>query len=98
MFRQTVKYLSIISVAAGSLAISSLGNAQEKSTSSPLQYGPAIVAGILNDKGLTELSGIVAGGINQEILWVHNDQFNPPYLFALNMQGQKVATLHCLRR
>ena len=85
-----MKSLSI-TITIGILAIASTIHAQDK-PSPPLQYGPAIVAGILNDEGLTELSGVVGGGVNQDLIWVHNDQFNPPYLFALNTKGEKVAT------
>ena len=82
------KQLSI-TILTGLIAISTSCQAKEKS---PLQYGPAIVMGILNDKGLTELSGVVAGGINKNIIWAHNDQRNPPYLFAFNAKAEKVAT------
>lgn len=61
-------------------------------TNAILDYGPATKAGIIRNKELIELSGVVSGGVNKGILWVHNDRGNLPRLFALNEKGETVAT------
>lgn len=55
-------------------------------------YDSAATLGIISNKELLELSGIVAGGVNKDILWVHNDRDNLPRLYALNTKGKTVGT------
>lgn len=55
-------------------------------------YAPAQTLGIINNKKLVELSGVVSGGINKDILWVHNDRHNLPRLYAMNHKVETVAT------
>ena len=67
----------------------------EKATSSATttgEYGSAETLGIIKNKELIELSGVVVGGLNKDILWVHNDRHNLPRLFALNLKGETAAT------
>jgi hypothetical protein len=65
------------------------------STNTALDYDSATTLGIIRNKELIELSGVVAGGANRDILWVHNDRGNLPRLYALNMKGETVGT-YCL--
>ena len=55
-------------------------------------FHPATTLGIVRNPELIELSGVVTGGINPDVLWVHNDQNNLPRLYALNLKGETVAT------
>jgi hypothetical protein len=41
---------------------------------------------------LNEISGVVAGRRNPGVLWVHNDSGDGPYLYAINPQGELLAT------
>ena len=56
------------------------------------EYGSATELGRIQNEELVELSGIVAGGVNQDVLWVHNDRGNLPRLYALDQKGKTVAT------
>ena len=60
----------------------------QKTNTVGLTYGPVKTLGIIKNKDLTELSGVVSGGKNSNLLWVHNDRDNLPYLYALNKQAQ----------
>ena len=55
-------------------------------------YGSAQTSGIIKNKEIVELSGVVSGGINKDILWVHNDRHNLPRLYAMNHKAETVAT------
>jgi hypothetical protein len=61
-----------------------------KTSKVELSYGPVKTLGIIQSKNLIELSGIVSGGKNKDILWVHNDRDNLPYLYAINQKAQTV--------
>ena len=60
-----------------------------------LDYDSAISLGIIRNKELLELSGIVSGGVNKDILWVQTDRNNLPTLYVLNMRGETVGA-YCL--
>ena len=55
-------------------------------------FQSATTLGIVRNPELIELSGVVTGGINPDVLWVHNDRQNLPRLYALNLKGETVAT------
>ena len=61
-------------------------------TTTALDYDSATTSGIIRNKELIELSGVVSGGVNKDILWVHNDRGNLPRLYALNKKGETVGT------
>ena len=48
----------------------------------------------LENKKITESSGICASRQNPGIYWTHNDSGSGPYLFAFNEKGQDMGTLH----
>ena len=83
--------ISLISIFAAT-AIGAGMNDTSSATTIALDYDSASTAGIVGNKELVELSGIVAGGVNNDILWVHNDRNNLPRLYALNKRGETVAT------
>ena len=49
------------------------------------------VIGEVENPGLTEISGIVAGRADPEVLWVHNDSQDGPYLYAIDRSGASIA-------
>lgn len=51
-------------------------------------FGPSRSNGIVTDKRLLEVSGIVASRRQAGILWAHNDSGHKPQLFALNDRGE----------
>ena len=57
------------------------------------EFQSADTLGTVKNPELIELSGIVEGVVNPEVLWVHNDRHNLPRLYALNRKGETVATL-----
>ncbi len=67
--------------------------AEKKTTPSNAgNYGVATPLGIIKNKELIELSGVVCGGVNNDLLWVHNDRHNLPRLYALNRKAETVGT------
>gem|GEM_PF-424898 len=53
--------------------------------------GSPAVLGTVAESTLTELSGVVTGRANPDLLWVHNDSGHDPELFALDRSGATVA-------
>lgn len=53
--------------------------------------GTPAVLGTVGEPILTELSGVVTGRANPDLLWVHNDSGHDPELFALDRSGATVA-------
>ncbi|WP_375748504.1 hypothetical protein [Vibrio sp. HN007] len=49
--------------------------------------------GYITDKRLRETSGIVVSKLNDGVMWVHNDSFSLPELYAINSEGAYLATL-----
>nr|WP_320012750.1 hypothetical protein [uncultured Desulfobulbus sp.] len=50
-------------------------------------------AGMITDKNIDEASGIAASKINRGVLWVINDSGNTPALYAVDTQGNTLATV-----
>lgn len=53
----------------------------------------ARLLGKIDDKHLTESSGLICSKTNSGVLWTHNDSGNPPEIFAINLQGETLARL-----
>lgn len=45
------------------------------------------VTGLINDKELSEISGLTPSTYHPGLYWVHNDGGNPPYLFLIDTAG-----------
>lgn len=56
----------------------------------PEGYARPRVAGHLEDRRITESSGLVASRSYPEILWTHNDSDDGPYLYALGVHGAAI--------
>lgn len=51
------------------------------------------LSGVLLDSQLAEISGLAASHRHRGVLWLHDDGGNPPRLFAVNAEGDRLATL-----
>ncbi len=51
------------------------------------------VLGTINDKRLTEISGLAVSSQNEGIIWVHNDSGNESEIYAVNKNGQVISVL-----
>ena len=54
--------------------------------------GDAKVTGLMLDSQLRETSGLVVSPRHRGVLWMHDDGGNPARLFAVNRDGDRVAT------
>ena len=59
----------------------------------PTGSGDTRVTGLMLDPQLRETSGLVVSRHHRGILWLHDDGGNPARLFAVNRDGDRVATL-----
>lgn len=50
-------------------------------------YEEVEVVGEVQNPDLTEISGVAAGRVNPDVLWVHNDSQDGPYVYAVNRSG-----------
>jgi hypothetical protein len=55
-------------------------------------YGPALRLAYLQDKAITESSGLAASRRDDDLLWTHNDSGNRPLLFAFDRRGRSRGT------
>src|SRR5262245_45228627 len=51
------------------------------------------LSGVLLDSQLAEISGLAASRRHCDVLWLHDDGGNPARLFAINTDGDRLATL-----
>ena len=57
----------------------------------PAPFGPALYAGSLLDHELDEVSGLAASRRSPGVLWAVNDGGNTHRLFALSLEGERLA-------
>ncbi|MDP2307110.1 MAG: hypothetical protein Q8P18_13885 [Pseudomonadota bacterium] len=57
-------------------------------------YAPAVAMGDVQDPALDELSGLAVSRQNPGVLWTHEDSGGAADLYALDVTGATVATLH----
>ena len=51
------------------------------------------LSGVLLDSQLAEVSGLAASRRHRDVLWLHDDGGNPARLFAINTDGDRLATV-----
>lgn len=73
--------------AAGALALATAG-----CTPSAGDGGDARVTGLMLDPQLRETSGLVVSHRHRGVLWMHDDGGNPAKLFAVDRDGDRIAT------
>lgn len=57
------------------------------------RFAEGTSAGRIQDLRIDEVSGIVAGRRNPDVLWAHNDSGGEPEIYALSPSGQTLGTL-----
>jgi|GEM_PF-1374371 len=55
-------------------------------------YAEALATGKVDVPGLVEASGAVCSRLNPTVIWTHNDKGGLPEIFAIDQQGQSLAT------
>lgn len=78
-------YVIMVCSCSGSV---SKGNAQ--ADTSP--YSEPIESGRLDDKEITESSGIASSKCQDDIYWTHNDSGDEAFIFAFGPRGEKLGT------
>lgn len=51
------------------------------------RFGEGVEAGRVTDPDIDEVSGVVAGRVHRDVLWVHNDSGADPVVYALGPTG-----------
>lgn len=51
------------------------------------------MAALFNDPAIAEISGLAASRQHPGVLWVHNDSFDKPVLYALSTAGKRLANV-----
>lgn len=72
-------------------ALHAAGCAREESKASEARGGS--LSGVLLDSQLAETSGLAASRRHRDVLWLHDDGGNPARLFAIDTNGNRLATL-----
>lgn len=56
------------------------------------KYMPPIIVGKIEDKDISESSGIAASKCTADVLWTHNDSGNEPLIYALGTSGKSLGS------
>jgi hypothetical protein len=56
------------------------------------EYGKPQQIALIEEKALSEISGIVAGRVNPGVWWLHNDSGQPAEIYAVSQTGKLLAT------
>lgn len=56
------------------------------------EYGSPKVLGRISSDEINESSGLAASRCNEGVLWTHNDSGDQPFIYALNLKGEKIGT------
>jgi hypothetical protein len=56
------------------------------------EYGKPQQIALIDEKALSEISGIVAGRVNPGVWWLHNDSGQPAEIYAVSQAGKLLAT------
>ena len=81
----------VIYVLLGASFLAGLVNAGGLQSSTEFDESAVEQIGVVQDRRLTEISGIETSHKNPGLFWVHNDSGNPPELFLISPVGQTVA-------
>ena len=74
------------------IACACLAGCERDGAAAPEPRGGAL-SGVLLDSQLSEVSGLAASRRHRGVLWLHDDGGNPARLFAVNPDGDRLATL-----
>jgi hypothetical protein len=59
-------------------------------------YAPPVESGVIRDSRINEVSGLVAGRTAPRMLWMHEDSGNGTWLFAIDPEGDVLASIEVL--
>lgn len=48
---------------------------------------------LINDPEIAEISGLASSRLHADVIWVHNDSFDKPMLYALSTAGKRLANV-----
>ena len=82
---------SLISNACFSVSSSDDDNTAKKSGENSAVYSAPKVVGTIENKKITESSGLAASPCQTDVLWTHNDSGDKPNVFAINGKGEDLA-------
>jgi hypothetical protein len=92
MSRKTIAKLSgfviCLAFASGTLAGCSKATPSEAATTSEPAYQKPNSVGRLQNKDITESSGVAASFCQDGVYWTHNDSGDGPFVFAINAEGK----------
>lgn len=71
------------------LSFSAPGAAQPATPST----GGSRLAALINDPEIAEISGLATSRLHPNVIWVHNDSFDKPVLYALSTTGKRLANV-----
>lgn len=75
----------------GATFLAALVNAGNLQSTAEFDENAVVQTGVVQDRRLTEISGIGQSHKYPELFWVHNDSGHPPELFLISSAGQTVA-------
>lgn len=82
---------SLISNACFSVSSQDDKNTAKKNGENSDEYSPPKVVGTIENKKITESSGLAASPCQTNVLWTHNDSGDKPNIFAINTKGEMLA-------
>lgn len=82
---------SLISNACFSVSSQDDKNTAKKDVEMSDGYSSPKVVGIIENKKITESSGLAVSPCQTDVLWTHNDSGDKPKIFAINTKGEDLA-------
>ena len=70
------------------------GDSADADDDAAIVYGRGRQIAVLANDEITESSGIAASRLADGVLWTHNDSGDSPRVFAVDLAGEHLATLH----
>lgn len=69
-----------------------ISDAVQGTRSTTSSYGPPAVVGTIQNREITESSGLVASRMSAGIYWTHNDSGDGPFIYCLDVKGRTCGT------
>jgi len=94
-FTFVISWLALILSFTGCSHVASQDEKQivkDKTQEVPKSYQKPRVIGKIESGEITESSGIVASGCNENVFWTHNDSGDGAFIYAINTKGEKLGT------
>ncbi|GAB3089971.1 hypothetical protein [Lysobacter terrae] len=81
----------VVGALLSTLLLGSAGCSRQDAAKDAARNGS--LSGVLLDSQLAEISGLAASRRHRDVLWLHDDGGNPARLFAVNTDGDRLATI-----